>query len=52
MKIWFLNKQKKLVYRELQEGKTWEDCKTSNKELNSIFKKMDDGDGIISPILF
>ena len=48
MKIFYMNKQGEQVYRELEEGKTWKESKTSNANLNLIFDRIDDGDGIIS----
>jgi len=48
MDIKYYGKGDKLVKRELEVGLKWKDVKTSNKILNSIFQKLDDGDGVIS----
>ena len=48
MEIKFVNKKGQIVSRTIEEGQKWEECKTSNSTLNSVFTTVDDGDGIVS----
>ena len=50
MEIKFVNKKNETVSKTIEEGQKWEECKTSNSTLNSIFAKVDDGDGIVSQL--
>lgn len=48
MEFRYFDPKKKIVSREVKVGMEWKDVKTSNKLMNSIFARVDNGDGIVS----
>lgn len=47
MKFVYFNPNNQKVSKNLKAGQKWNEVKTSNKTLNSIFNNIDNGDGII-----
>ena len=45
----YTNKNGKIQDVKTYYGQNWDELKTDNEHLNSIFKKVDNGDGIVQP---
>ncbi len=45
----FINKDNKISTIETSYGQKWENMKTDNATINSIFENIDNGDGIVQP---